>query len=167
MSFFDDPETIERMRAAFRATPLHALLGIEYVDGAAKLELGASEEDLVVTMPVAPEAYGTGGNLHGGAIATLVDVASATAAARNSAFEPGVTALVTADIHVRYLGRPKGDLVHARARVVKAGRHLIVVECKVVDREQNVIAIGDFSSMLVPVRPPLAGATRMDALPDA
>ena len=100
------------MYASFWATPLHALLRLEYLDGPgiAEPEPGTA----VVRMPVHPDAYGASGNLHGGAIATLIDVASASAAARNSAFEPGVNTLVTADIHVRYLGRPKGDYVDAR-----------------------------------------------------
>jgi uncharacterized protein (TIGR00369 family) len=108
---------------------------------------GADPLEAVVRMPVRSEAYGASGNLQGGAIATLVDVPSATAAARNSAFVPGRNSLVTADRHMRYLGRPKGDHVEARAHVVRAGRQLIVVECRVVDEEERVIAVGDFSSM--------------------
>ena len=77
------------------------------------------------------------------------------AAARNSAFDPDVNSLVTADIHVRYLGRPKGDWVRAEAHVVRAGRMLIVVECRVLDDEDRIIATADFSSMLVPLRDPL------------
>ena len=112
MSYRDDPELLQKMYASFWATPLHALLRLEYLDGPgiAEPEPGTA----VVRMPVHPDAYGASGNLHGGAIATLIDVASASAAARNSAFEPGVNTLVTADIHVRYLGRPKGEYVDAR-----------------------------------------------------
>ena len=117
-------------------------------------------------MPVRPEAYGASGNLHGGAIATLIDVAAASAAARNSAFVPGVNSLVTADIHVRYLGRPKGAYVDARAQVVRAGRQLIVVECRVVDAEDRVIAVADFASMVVPFREPLPGAAHDPTSPE-
>ena len=160
-SLFDDPAIIEAMQAEFRATPIHALLGIEYLgpDAPELADLDAvdaiEEGEVIVQMPVRPEAFGTGGNLHGGAIATLIDVAAATCAARSSAFEWGVNSLVTADIHVRYLGRPQGDMVFARARLVKAGRQLIVVACRVVDRAGTVIAHADFSSMLVPLRKPL------------
>lgn len=156
-SLFDDPAVIEGLQAEFRATPLHALLGIEYLPptGAGDGAPDGADDEVVVQMPVRPEAFGTGGNLHGGAIATLIDVAAATAAVRSSAFQPGVNSLVTADLHVRYLSRPKGDMVFARARVVKAGRQLIVVECRVVDRDDRTIAHADFSSMLVPLREPL------------
>jgi uncharacterized protein (TIGR00369 family) len=164
---FGDEELVERMKAAFRETPLHALLALEFLDledlptdivppvgpGGGPLPEGAC----VVRMPVRPEAFGSSGNLHGGAIATLIDVASATAASRQSAFVPGQNSLVTADLHVRYLGRPKGAWVDAVATVIRAGRQLLVVECRVVDPEGNVIAAADFSSMVVPLRQPLVG----------
>lgn len=149
MSMYDDEEAIARLRAEAFEIPIHKLLGLEFdapeeADGRA-----------VVRMPVRDEAFGSRGNLHGGAIATMVDVACALAAARNSGFEPGKNSLVTADMHVRYLGRPKSDWVRAEARVVRVGRQLIVVECKVLDDEDRVIASADFSSMIVPLRDPL------------
>ena len=81
----------------------------------------------------AEAAFNQTGNLHGGAIATLIDVACGSTAARASSFQPGSNTLVTADLHVRYLGRPKGDVVRAEAQVMRAGRQLVVVECRVVD----------------------------------
>jgi uncharacterized protein (TIGR00369 family) len=172
MSDLDDEEHLERLRAEFRSTPLHALLAIEYLD-VENLEEGVVSPvgpvpagACVVRMPVRPEAFGAAGNLHGGAIATLIDVAAATAAARNSSFVPGRNTLVTADIHVRYLGRPKGAWVDAVANVIRAGRQLIVVECRVIDPIGNVIAAADFSSMVVPLRQPLAGATNDGSSPE-
>ncbi|HEX4775973.1 MAG TPA: PaaI family thioesterase [Acidimicrobiia bacterium] len=139
---------MEYLRATFALTPLHQLLGIRMV---------STDEPgtVVVEMPVRPEAFNGSGNLHGGAIATLVDVAAGSCAARASNFEPGVNTLVTADLHVRYLGRPKGDVVRAEARVMRAGRQLTVVEVRVMDPLDNVIAFADFSAMLVPRREPL------------
>jgi uncharacterized protein (TIGR00369 family) len=151
MSSYDDLDDAEvaRLRAASFEIPLHKLLGLEYDS--------PTEGDgrAVVRMPVRDEAFGSRGNLHGGAVATMVDVACAMAAARNSGFEPGKNSLVTADVHVRFLGRPKGDYVRAEAEVVRVGRQLIVVECKVLDDEDRVIATADFSSMIVPLRDPL------------
>jgi uncharacterized protein (TIGR00369 family) len=160
MSYRDDPELMERLHASFRATPLHALLELDYLDDPDEPEV------TVVSMPVREQAYGASGNLHGGAIATLIDVASASAAARSSAFVPGQNTIVTADMHIRYLGRPGGDMVFARAHVVRAGRQLIVVECRVVDRDDRVIAVADFASMLVPLREPLPGASHDPASPE-
>jgi len=131
--------------------PIHDLLGLEFEapeEGSMKAE---------VRMPVRPGAFGFTANLHGGAIATLVDVACALAAARSTGFDPLTQSLVTADMHVRYLGRPRTAWVIARSQVVKAGKQLIVVNCKVVDEDDHVIASADFSMMLVALRPSLDG----------
>ena len=56
---------------------------------------------------------------------------------------------------MRYLGAAKGDRVRVEARVVKAGRQLIVVQGEVIDGLEKVVAVADFSAMLVPVRAPL------------
>ncbi|MFG2004380.1 PaaI family thioesterase [Spirillospora sp. NPDC048911] len=141
------------------STPLHELLGLEIV------EIG--DGHALLSMPVREAAFNSTGNLHGGAIATLIDVAAGTAAARGSGFEPGKNSLVTADLHVRYLGRPHGDTVYARAEVLKSGRQLVIVECRVTDNEERIIAAADFSMMLVPLRRPLRPvATAKDTDPD-
>ena len=64
---------------------------------------------------------------------------------------------VTADLHVRYLGAARGDTVRAVARLVKAGRTLVVVEADVIDSEERLVAKADFSASLVPLRAPLSG----------
>jgi uncharacterized protein (TIGR00369 family) len=151
----DDPEMLRLMTEHLPDTALQRLLGLRFVE---------MTKDLVaVEMPVREEAFNSTGNLHGGAIATLIDVAAGTVAAIGSRFRPGLESLVTADLHVRYLGRPKTDVVVARARVLRAGRQLTVVECQVADDAGNVVAVADFSSMIVPMREPLrplAGAER-------
>lgn len=129
--------------------PLHDLLGFEFEAP----EVGSPVAE--VRMPVRPEAFGFTQNLHGGAIATLVDLACALAAARCSGHDPRQESLVTADMHVRYLARPNTDTVTARAEVVRVGSQLIVVECKVRDGEDRVIATADFSMMRVTLRRPL------------
>lgn len=152
-----DPELLDEMLARFKSTPLHALLGLDI------RQPDAGDPDLaIVDMPVAPNAFGSTGNLHGGAIATLVDVACASAASRSSSFVPGQNTMVTADLHVRYLGRPKGASVRAEARVTKSGRSLIVVECRVLDDRETLVAVADFASMVVDLRQPLAPELRTD-----
>lgn len=130
--------------------PLHTLLGLTW-ERPAKGSLSAE-----VRMPVRPEAFGFTANLHGGAIATMVDLACALVAARATDFDPEKESLVTADMHVRYLGRPRTDTVVARAEVVRIGSQLIVIDCKVVDDEDHLVASADFSMMRVPLRRPLA-----------
>ena len=131
------------------AIPLHDLLGLEFVPP----DPGATTA--VVRMPVRPESCGPTGSLHGGAIATMVDLACALAAVRASDFDAETESLITADMHLRYLGRPRTDVVTATADVVKVGMQLIVVECRVADGNGHLIAVGDFSMMKVARRRPL------------
>ncbi len=133
----------------FDPIPLHAVLALEYeppADG-----VGTAE----VRMPVRAEALGFTGALHGGAIATMVDLACALAAAGISGFDPNRESLVTSDMHVRYLGRPRTDAVVAKAEVIRKGSQLIVVGCKVVDENDHLVAVADFSMMIVPLRTPV------------
>jgi uncharacterized protein (TIGR00369 family) len=130
--------------------PLHELLALEFVYD----DVGPNRA--WVKMPVRPDAFGFTANLHGGAVATLVDVACAFAAAKAMDFDPLRESLVTADMHVRYLGRPRTGAVIGKAEVVKIGRQLIVIECKVVDETDHVIATADFSMMRVALREPLS-----------
>jgi uncharacterized protein (TIGR00369 family) len=140
-------EEAQKLHDAFRDVPLHALLGIDIT------ELG--ERHCVATMPVRESAFNSTGNLHGGSIATLIDIAAGTAAAVGSNIDFETQSLVTADMHTRYLGRPHGDTVWARGEVLRAGRQLIVVECRVTDVDDRTIAYADFASMIVSLRHPL------------
>jgi uncharacterized protein (TIGR00369 family) len=142
-----DDEPRDTLRQAFHEIPLHALLDIDI------LELG--ERHCVASMPVGESAFNSTGNLHGGAIATLIDIAAGTAAALGSGIDFESQSLVTADMHTRYLGRPHGETVWARGDVLRAGRQLIVVECRVTDIDDRTIAYADFSSMIVSLRQPL------------
>jgi hypothetical protein len=54
-----DPEVLAEMAARFKATPLHALLGLDI-----RPFDPADPELAVVDMPVAPDAFGSTGNLH-------------------------------------------------------------------------------------------------------
>jgi uncharacterized protein (TIGR00369 family) len=135
----------DAMQGAFDGVPVQALVGLQVVatgvDGPAVMEI-----------PLGPEALGATGQLHGGVIALLCDVTCAVAASSGSDYDPETHALVTADLHVRYLAGAKGDRVRAEASVVKAGRALVVVEGRVYDGVGTLIAVADFSATLVPRR---------------
>ena len=143
-----DPELARLMKEAFEDVPLHRLLELEVVDvgrpGVATMAI-----------PIKANALGRTGQLHGGAISLLCDLVCAAAASTASTYDATTTALVTADLHVRYLGPAKGEVVRAEAQVVKAGRTLIVVAAEVKDDTDRLLATADFSAMLVPYRTPL------------
>ena len=135
-------------RGAEGGIPLHNLLGFEVhpePDGTISR----------VTMPVRAESFGVNDNLHGGALATLVDLTSALAAVRTRTIDLEVESLVTADIHIRYLGQPRTNTVVASAEVVRDGRQMIVIDCKVHDAGGHLIASADVGMMVVPRRRPL------------
>lgn len=129
--------------------PLHDLLALQ----ANGLDGGPVGR---VTMPVAPDAMGTNG-LHGGAIATMVDLACAMAAVGAGGIDLETQSLVTTDMHVRYLGQPRTETVTADATVVRAGKQIIVVECKVTDGNDHPIATADVGMMIVALRSRPAG----------
>lgn len=145
-----DPELERLMRDAYLEVPLHGLLGLEVIDvgrpGVATMAI-----------PLKQPALGATGQLHGGVIAVLCDLVCAAAASTATTYDHTTTALMTADLHVRYLGAARGETVRGEARVVKAGRTLIVVEADVKDSEDRLVARADFSASLVRHRPPLGG----------
>ena len=146
----DDP-IAEARRIQAAHIPLHALLGLEFDRPPKGARVAA------VRMPVRHEAAGHTGQLHGGAIATLVDLTCALAAARATTFDPAVESLVTADMHVRYLRPARSAWVIAVAEVIRIGSQLLVVECKVHDSTDgeergDFVAAADFSMMRVAPR---------------
>lgn len=72
---------------------------------------------------------------HGGAVATLVDIAMAFAAA-SAAAEPSFA--LTVDMQVQFMRPGTGDL-HAWAQVTRQG-HLTFAEARVLDRHQEMVA---------------------------
>ena len=70
-------------------------------------------------------------------------------------FDPTKESLITTDMHVRFVGRPRTARVIAKAEVVRAGSQLIVIDCKILDEEDHLIASADMSMMRVTLRDPL------------
>ncbi|HEY4200182.1 MAG TPA: PaaI family thioesterase [Devosiaceae bacterium] len=102
-------------------SPFRQLLGItvrSMADGRAVVELPHSE--------IVGNAHGT---VHGGAIATLADVAVAMAAASVSPFGLGV---LTVSMTTSFLNLGRG-LLTAKANVLSAGKSLVNVETTVTD----------------------------------
>jgi uncharacterized protein (TIGR00369 family) len=140
---------VESQPAAIDEIPLHRMLALDYEPPT------PGEGRAQVRMPVKAEALGSTGSLHGGAIATMVDLACALAAVGSSGFDPSRESLVTVDMHIRYLGRARTETVLARAEVIRRGSQLIVVGCEVVDEQGHLVAVADFSMMIVALRTPL------------
>jgi acyl-coenzyme A thioesterase 13 len=101
------------------------------------LTLASVADDGTVTLrqPVVDKVQNLNGTLHGGAIATLVDIAGTLAlivADRDG--RPGVTT----DLNISYFN-PGTDSVLAVARVLKVGRTLGFITCDLVRESDRVL----------------------------
>ncbi|HEX8178026.1 MAG TPA: PaaI family thioesterase [Pyrinomonadaceae bacterium] len=109
-----------RLRAAFAAVAYAHLLGLELT--------AVSRGAAVVSLAVRPELTRMEGIMHGGALASLVDTASAFAVL--SLLAPTETT-VTVDLTLHFLRPVSAGQVAAHARVLRAGRRLVTVAIEV------------------------------------
>jgi uncharacterized protein (TIGR00369 family) len=85
--------------------------------------LGAGTATL--SLPIEPHLTNSLGTVHGGVIASLLDVALCTAA---RTLHPDSVGVVTVDLSTSFVGGGRGGRLHAEARVLKDGRSLSFVE---------------------------------------
>lgn len=102
-------------------------------------------------MPFRPELEQPMGIVHGGAIATLLDVVVVPAI--GSVLEPSV-GFSTVDMHVQYLSSLVGEDAVAEGWVVKRGRSLVFCEAEIVGATSGrTIARASLTYFLMPTRP--------------
>ena len=95
----------------------------------------------VVAVDAGEEHLNPAGAVHGGVLATMIDVAMGTAVATTGGESP-----VTVSLAVTYLEPGRAGRLQARARVRKRGTRLMVVEAEVVqDGDVVADALGTFS----------------------
>jgi uncharacterized protein (TIGR00369 family) len=109
------------------------------------LEVGArAEGHAVVTLEAAEEHLNPHGSVHGGVVATLVDVAMGAAVVAAGGDSP-----VTIEMKVTYLDPAKPGHLRAEARVRKRGRRLTIVEAEVFQGQGDdlvALALATFTS---------------------
>lgn len=102
-------------------------------------------------MPFRPELEQPMGIVHGGAIATLLDVVVVPAI--GSVLEPSV-GFSTVDMHVQYLSSLVGEDAVAEGWVAKRGRSLVFCEAEIVGATSaKTIARASLTYFLMPSRP--------------
>ena len=106
----------------------------------------AEDGRAVVTLDAADHHANRHGTVHGGALATLVDVAMG--AAVFSQFN-GEQAPVTIEMKVTYLEPAKVGRLTATAQVRRAGKRITIVETEVTAQDGDVVAhgIGTFTTV--------------------
>lgn len=122
-------EQIERIQKALASVPFAKLLGIELETVAPGIA--------TLSLQITNDLKQNNGVVHGGAIASLID--SATAFAIISVLPPDEKA-TTADLTISYLRPLREGRAHSTARVLRAGRRLIVVSAELVDDAGKLIA---------------------------
>ena len=115
---------MRRIRKAIDTVPFAQLLGIELDD----VDTGTATLSLNITRQMTQNH----GVVHGGAIASLID--TATAFAIISLLSRGER-VSTVDLTISYLRPLTTGRVTATARVLRAGRRLFVVSAEVFDKD--------------------------------
>jgi acyl-CoA thioesterase len=120
---------LQRIHKALDTVPFARLLGIELDD------IGNGTATLGLT--VRKELTQNHGVVHGGAIASLIDTATAFAIISQLASKERVT---TVDLTISYLRPITEGRITAVAKVVRSGRRLFVVSAEVFDNDGKLTA---------------------------
>lgn len=124
-----DPQKLERARSAFASVPYAQFLG---------LKLGEVRHgEASIHLDVRDELKQNQGVVHGGAIASLIDTASAFAVLTQIDLSERVT---TTDLTIHYLRPATSGRMTAMARIIRGGRRLFVLSVEVHDEAQALIA---------------------------
>jgi uncharacterized protein (TIGR00369 family) len=113
-----------------------------------------------IELDVGPDHLNIGGTVHGGVIATLVDVAVAVAC--HATYPDGRRrATGTTELNVSFLQPAGAGPLSCRALIRRRGRSLAVGEVEVTDGAGRLVAVGRATYMVGGARPrnaePLAG----------
>jgi uncharacterized protein (TIGR00369 family) len=80
--------------------------------------------------------------MHGGAIASIIDAAAASAVRTlRTAGEPEWRGLATTDLNVSYLDAATGD-IEAEGRVLREGRTAAFAQVEVTNEDGRLVAVG-------------------------
>jgi uncharacterized protein (TIGR00369 family) len=120
---------VERISNALDSVPYAKLLGISLT----QIDSGTA----TLKMPVRKQLTQNHGVVHGGAMASLID--SATAFAIISLLEPQEK-VTTVDLTISYLRPVTKGTLNCAAKVVRSGRRLLVVSAEVFDDAQKLVA---------------------------
>jgi uncharacterized protein (TIGR00369 family) len=120
---------LKRIQKALATVPFARLIGIELE------EIGSGTA--TISLKVRKELTQNQGMVHGGAVASLID--TATAFAILTLLEPSEK-VTTVDLTISYLRPVTRGRLRARARVVRAGRRLFVVSAEVFSGETTLTA---------------------------
>ncbi|HYW74912.1 MAG TPA: PaaI family thioesterase [Pyrinomonadaceae bacterium] len=124
-----DAQKVERARRVFASVPYAKFLG---------LQLGEMEKgEVSISLEIRDELRQNQGVVHGGAIASLIDTASAFAVLTQIELDERVT---TTDLTIHYLRPALAGRLVATARTIRSGRRLFVLSVNVHDDAERLLA---------------------------
>ena len=121
-------EELSRLRESIARVPYAQLLGINFED--------ATRGTATLSLSARPELERFGGIMHGGALASLADTASAFAVL--STLEPEEQT-VTVDLTLHYLRPATAGKLTAHARVLRAGRRVATVSVEILNESGALV----------------------------
>ena len=124
-----DPEELARARAAFASVPYAKFLGLELIE--------IHDGEVVIFLDVRDDLKQNQGVVHGGAVASLIDTASAFSVLTQIEPHERVT---TTDLTIHYLRPITSGRMTARARVLRKGRRLFVLSVDVMNDRGVLLA---------------------------
>ncbi len=123
----------EEWRRRWREQPFHAFMDLD-------IEAQPAGQSRITMKTSNRTLGGVGGSVHGGIVATLIDIACIQAVA--SLVGPDEVMAGTAELNVSYLRPALGDVVVTEGRVLKKGRSLAVVDVDCSDGKGRLFAKG-------------------------
>ncbi len=127
------------LQRSLKAEPYWRLLGI------AVEEIGEGYARLRLPLAAGVRNFGSG-PAHGGALASLVDVAVGTAL--DSLDLPDMSGHTTVELSVSFVAPAAGAAVLAEGRILRAGRRLAVGEAELRDEAGELVAKGRATYMI-------------------
>jgi len=124
-----DDKRLAQIRETFSRVPYAHFLGLELSE--------VKNGEATIHLKVRNELKQNQGVVHGGAVASLIDTASAFAVATR--LEPGER-VTTTDLTIHYLRPITEGEMRASARIVRAGRRLFVVSVDVCSDNEVLLA---------------------------
>src|SRR5256714_3779013 len=124
-----DPQKVERARQAFASVAYAHFLGLQLGD--------VGDGEVSIHLDVRDELRQNQGVVHGGAIASLIDTASAFAVLTQIEINERVT---TTDLTIHFLRPATSGRITATARLIRGGRRLFVLSVDVINESGKLIA---------------------------
>lgn len=118
-----------------------------YLSASLNMTRSLDDHSSVVTIPNTPFIHNTMAIPHGGILAVLIDTAMGTLA--NSKCLEGFSA-VTTNLTIHYLAVANEASISAHARLIRNGRHTMVIESDILQEDGKHIATATGSFFIVP-----------------